>query len=336
MQLDNKIPQLSRVAGGDRAKQSALPGALFAFCLAAWLCACGGELLAQAAAPGAAEPAAPASETPERAARDETQAERRRGLVQAELARDGESRFRYARELFADGRYARARDLLEDFLLLFPEHPRRIEALRIAAEIDARNGDVEAAVARFTRAYREAPDGEIGARAYLQAGRLLAASGEPERARPIFEEVKRRVPSSATARLADQELLALELPRPRAVGPSDERPLLQDGGDATADLTRNADINTNADSAQDAPLPATSDRGVVADRRPAAEAGSSPTASGAPTAGATASRPQSGRPAARDSRGEAAQSGQAPGAGRDARGDALDRMGEGVEEPPAR
>lgn len=302
MQSDNKTLQKSRVANGDRAKQSALASALFAFCLAAWPGA-GGALFAQAAAPGAAEQPAPANETRDPAAGDQTQAERRRGLVQAELARDGESRFRYARELFADGRYARARALLEDFLLLFPEHPRRIEALRIAAEIDARNGDVEAAVLRYTRAYREAPDGETGARAYLQAGRLLAASGEPERARRIFEEVKRRVPSSATARLADQELLALDLPRASAAQVGDERPLLNDAG-------------ASAQSAQSA-------ESGDAGEQPAAES----VQDSAPGPGARNSR---------GARGEETPSGRTPETGRDARGDARDRMGEGVEAPATR
>ncbi len=315
MQSDNNTLERSIVAIRGRAGQSALSSALFAFCLAGLLGA--GELFAQSAAPGAAEPTAPVTESRDRASGDQTQAERRRDIVQAELARDGESRFRYARELYADGRYARARDLLEDFLLLFPEHPRRIEALRITAEIDARNGDIEAAVVRFTRAYREARDGESGARAYLQAGRLLAASGEPERARPIFEEVKRRVPSSATARLADQELLALELPRAAAQA-SDERPLLNDAGDS-------------AESADAAEKPAAESVGEAAN--------------GPPTTGATRPQPQTGRRAApdsRDARGtrgareEPAQSGPILETGRDARGDALDRMGEGVEAPATR
>jgi TolA-binding protein len=324
MQSVNNPSANPRAARCGRAQPSALNSALFAFGLALAFFAPGLRVFAQSPADEAADPNAPrtpggAPAAAQNPAGDETQAERRRGIVQTELARDGESRFRYARELYADARYARARDLLEDFLLLFPEHPRRIEALRITAEIDARNGNVEAAVRRFTRAYREAPDGETGARAYLQAGRLLAASGEPERARPIFEEVKRRVPSSATARLADQELLALDLPRARTSAGGEERPLLQEAAGAAT----NADPNANAGATPTTPQPA------AADRRALAESGSS-------SAGAAATRVQTASPPARDSRGEEAQAGPAPESGRDARGDALDRMGEGVEAPPAR
>lgn len=142
-----------------------------------------------------------------------TQASVTAGKFRQEFQIDGENQFRYGRELHADGFRDRSARILNDFLVLFPRHPRRFEALRILAEIEVEQDRPVPAIDYYRRAFREAPGQDRGLEAYLQAARLLAGLGESTAARFIFEDIQRRKPDSRLARLAGNELRALGLRR---------------------------------------------------------------------------------------------------------------------------
>lgn len=193
-----------------------------------------------------------------------TQGERIRRLRREQLLREGEQSYLYARELADDQMERRAVEILEDFLDLYSDHPRRPQALQLLARLQSESGRVEQAANTLIRAYREAPAGEAGMRSYLQAGRLLAGQGETERARRIFLEVQNRASGSAVGRLAEQELAALSLPpaiqppetsgeatdRDRPPSGATEAPLFPDAGQSQGPRESNA--NEAAEAAEGA------------------------------------------------------------------------------------
>jgi tetratricopeptide (TPR) repeat protein len=235
-----------------------------------------------------------------------TQAEIQREKMRAQLRLDGENRFRYAREMFADGYLERARQLLEDFLILFPAHGRRFDALQILAQIESERDRPEGALAAYRRAYAETPGDDRGLEAALRAGRILAGLGRNAEARQLLQDVQRRKPDSRIARLAATELRALELP----VG--------YDGLSDRPDSGETAGPDAGANS----------DRGLLdgTDRVPTnggkpAESGVSPVESSDP----------GGESLDRASPAESPGVSDVPAG---LSGDALERMGEGVEQIP--
>lgn len=141
-----------------------------------------------------------------------TQESIRRRKMSAQIKIEGENRFRYARELEADGYLTRARQLLEDFLVLYPEHDRRFAALEMLARIEEQQDRPERAVAAYRRAFQSVPGEDRGLEAALRAGRILAGLGRVQEARRLFQEIQSRKPDSRIARLVDIELQALGLP----------------------------------------------------------------------------------------------------------------------------
>lgn len=166
------------------------------------VCLLTNPLAAQAEAPRRVAPAAlPPTQ------RDVIREQRR-----AQIALDGENQFRYAREVQADGFQLRARQLLQNFLILFPDHPRRFAALELLAEIETELDRPEAAARAYRRAFAAVPREDRGLRAALAAGRLYAGLGQSDTAREIFEMIAARQPGSALAREVAIELQALGLP----------------------------------------------------------------------------------------------------------------------------
>ena len=107
-----------------------------------------------------------------------------------EVRQEGENRFRYARELHADGYLVRARQLLQDFLILFPDHVRRFQVLELLAEIEVEQDHPERAALAYRRAYASVPGEDRGLEAALKAGRILAGLGRFGEARALFREIQ--------------------------------------------------------------------------------------------------------------------------------------------------
>ncbi|MBX7058112.1 MAG: tetratricopeptide repeat protein [Leptospirales bacterium] len=228
-----------------------------------------------------------------------TQGERVRRLRREQILREGEQSYGYARELADDGMQTRAIEILQDFLDLHADHPRRASALQLLARLQSEAGHIEQAVSALARAYREAPAAETAARAYLQAGRLLAGQGETERARRIFVEVQARDPGSLTSRLAEQELLALDLP------PAQRTPAANGNREAPAEAASTPLFPAERTRADDAAQPR----------------GAQPI-------------PANPMPMSAADGGEAAAGRAAQESANNMRSAALDRMGEGIEAMP--
>ncbi len=248
-----------------------------------------------------------------------TQASVTAGKFREEFQIDGENRFRYGRELHADGFRDRSAQILRDFLVLFPRHPRRFEALRILAEIEVEKDRPVPAIDYYRRAFREVPGQDRGLEAYLQAGRLLAGLGETETAREVFEDIRRRKPDSRVARQAGNELQALGLRRfdNAATDPAGDG---TSGGDATS--TGDDDRTARPDSGDAGP-----DASGVADTD-GASTGEAGMLDGAGTAEQTKPEPSGNRQNQGDTTGSPGEEG--PG-NRQGSESLLDRVGEGVE-----
>lgn len=134
-----------------------------------------------------------------------THEETRRPRFDAVHKEQGEIRFRYAKELRSYGYRERARDEFETFLILFPGHPRQVEAWIEVGEISHGLGESERAVKAYLKAYHGSFRDERAAVAAVRAARILIDRGDTERAREILDEIVRQWPSSRPSRLAEAE-----------------------------------------------------------------------------------------------------------------------------------
>lgn len=140
-----------------------------------------------------------------------TQAAKIQGMRQQQLADDGERKFLYIREIAADNRVEKARRLLVDFLIVFPEHHYAFDAHDMLGDMLARQGrPVEAAYA-YRRAFQSAPNQARALDSSLKAGRLLTEMGQYAEARRVYREVIRIRPSSVQSRQAELELRSAPL-----------------------------------------------------------------------------------------------------------------------------
>ncbi|MCR9144102.1 MAG: hypothetical protein NXI24_17775 [bacterium] len=285
-----------------------------------------------------------------------TQESIRRRMMRAQIKIEGENKFRYARELEADGYLVRSRQLLEDFLILFPGHDRRFAALQLLARIAEQQDQTERAVVAYRRAYAAVPGEDRGLESALQAGRLLAGLGRTDEARKLFLEIQGRKPDSKLARLVAIELQALGLPVVYDRLDGQGRGRGQGQGDANNGrgnyTTENAgDVRQNSGAAGRGEGSGTPDDnsgrglldgtvGVPTDDGTSTNSGGSST--GTATDGGTAVgddglAPNSSAP--RDDRSSRTESNSGNGAPDGAAGladEALSRMGEGVERPRSR
>ncbi len=139
-----------------------------------------------------------------------THEETRRPKFDAVHKEQGEIRFRYAKELRSFGYAERARDEFETFLILFPGHPRQVEAWIEVGEISHGLGESERAVKAYLKSYHGSFRDERGAVAAVRAARILIDRGDAERAREILDEIVRQWPSSRPSRLAEAERAQLK------------------------------------------------------------------------------------------------------------------------------
>lgn len=140
-----------------------------------------------------------------------TEWEKRRQKKNAEyLIQDGEIRFRYASMLFVANHYKHAQELLEEFMILFPNHPRQTEVGNYLARIAEKQGRFEDAMRQYIQIYHQEATSEIALNAYFAAGRLAVNMGQVEQARLIFETIRNLPYAPDVAKLAQIELEALK------------------------------------------------------------------------------------------------------------------------------
>ncbi len=270
-----------------------------------------------------------------------TQASVIREKMRVQIRQEGENKFRYARELHADGYLVRARQLLEDFLILFPDHQRRFAALEILARIEEEQDQPARAASAYRRAYASVPGEDRGLESALRAARLLAGMGQTDEAKALLLEIRARKPDSRLARLVEVELQSLGLPLLYERGQSNP-------GDAgTNNTTENADgVRQNPSEmepgeSRDGGSGQSTDR-PNQNRRPVDDAGESSRGlldgtDGVPTDDDRSTDLGRGNGQSRpNSAGDASADGQLDGAASGNGGvsnEALLRMGEGVERP---
>lgn len=189
----------------------------------------------------------------------ETHQARVNSIRSAEMRADAENKFRYARELHADGFRERALALYKQFVILYPRHTRYFDALKEIGTILDEMDRPEEAAQYYMRAFREAPNHEEGALAYLQAGRLLANIGRTTEARAIYAEIRRVHPGSRAARLADLEIRSLRRNVPAG---DQEGALFPEYGDTESGANTNSDSIEESRSTNDGMNADGSDRGI--------------------------------------------------------------------------
>ncbi|MEQ9363028.1 MAG: tetratricopeptide repeat protein [Leptospirales bacterium] len=261
-----------------------------------------------------------------------TQESVRRQKMRAQLRIEGENKFRYAREMQADGYLVRSRQLLQDFLILFPEHDRRFAALEMLAQIAEDQDQPEQAVAAYRRAYAAVPGEDRGLTAALQAGRLLAGMGRTDEAKALFQEIQARKPDSKLARLVAIELQALGLPVLY-----DRFAPAVNNGDVNNSTDPDGEVRQNSGPGRSDPAPAegdgNSDRGLLDGTTGVpTDDGMSPDSTGQARRTETESGP-SGSESAPATENGFDQAEQASGGPATVSDEALMRMGEGVERP---
>ena len=200
-----------------------------------------------------------------------TQEDQRRPNL--ETMRDSQGRIlvRYARELAATGRLVQALDRYRNFLVLYPRHEWRLEALMGAAEILLEQDQVEEAIGYLEQAYRAEPHRERGALAFLRAGKLHAEMGDFDRARRIFSRLVERKPTSRVERLASIELNSLGFldskTRGGKTGGSEQTPapVLDTDQGTERDWAREAGTSESDDATDSGTRPATNTGGPDAE-----------------------------------------------------------------------
>lgn len=102
--------------------------------------------------------------------------------------------------------YKRSIELLEDFLILFPEHPEKKNALLQLADCFEKEMNWEKAIKTNLQIYRNSPFTEEGLLAYFHGAELMARIGEYKRSGEILSFLKKQSYSAKVKDLADIEL----------------------------------------------------------------------------------------------------------------------------------
>ena len=139
---------------------------------------------------------------------------KRERLLRKQNNQDGEARFRYAYMLFSEAYYERAQELWKQFIILFPNHSRRIEVMHYLALISEKENRYVEAMNAHIRTYQKASGQDMAIRSYLQAGRLAVRLGEITRAKQIFKEIIKSRKASYLTKVAQMELDAIRIDEP--------------------------------------------------------------------------------------------------------------------------
>jgi len=123
----------------------------------------------------------------------------------------GQLSLRYAENLIAAGQTIRARQLLEDLIVLYPFHPDNATMLTLLGDLASRRGALEDALVWYRRAYLEGRNKEKASRAFLKAGELASEMGETRLAEEIFLELAKERKYEDIGRDAENRLKALRV-----------------------------------------------------------------------------------------------------------------------------
>ena len=123
----------------------------------------------------------------------------------------GTSLFRKARDSFNKNYLKNTVTTIREFLLLYPDHPDRMEAMKLLSQSYKKAGLYARAIKIDTEIYLENPATEDGIRSYLSAAKSYFKIGETGKARYILESIKGQDYISSLAEDADLELKIMNI-----------------------------------------------------------------------------------------------------------------------------
>ena len=135
--------------------------------------------------------------------------DRRREEFRRDWKFQGDLAYKYILELRTLGKYRLVQQHISEFLTLFPGHERSPAVHTIRGDLYLKIQRPSRAIIAYLELYSQYPDTKQGARAALQAGRLLIRQGNRSRAEKALRNLMERHPASKYFRLAEIELDSL-------------------------------------------------------------------------------------------------------------------------------
>ncbi|MBI40816.1 MAG: hypothetical protein CMF59_14550 [Leptospiraceae bacterium] len=137
---------------------------------------------------------------------------------------EADRRFRFILEQISEGQNDSAKRRLEEFLILYPNHPMAGRARRELAALQEKNGDYRASLYRYQQsAILERPD-QAEPHSLLEMARIQIKQGQYSRARQILQDIQNRYPGTKEARearLLERSYRFIEAPERPTTGKTD-------------------------------------------------------------------------------------------------------------------
>lgn len=127
-------------------------------------------------------------------------------VYRAESDKQGDLVLRKAREFYQDRLYEQCLDALDTFSLVYPLHPKKVQAWELMGSAYRKLGRYQSSAEVDLAIYREYPTSEEGNRAYLRAGRAFVKIGDMEFAKRVFTELRESAFFPDISEEADWEL----------------------------------------------------------------------------------------------------------------------------------
>ncbi len=132
--------------------------------------------------------------------------EHQKNLFRAVMVKQGNAAYHYAREMAGGKNISRAIEVYREYLILYPRHQSRFDAMVELAGLLASENKKRDAAELYEEAYREDFRSLRGAEAYLKAGKIYLQLGEIERGKSILLDLSKIFPYSKISRQATLEL----------------------------------------------------------------------------------------------------------------------------------
>ena len=123
----------------------------------------------------------------------------------------GSSLFRQAKNAYQKEDLKKTVSATQEFILLYPDHPEKMEALKLLSMSYKKAGLYEKSIAVDTEIYLENPATEEGIKAYLDAARGYFKIGEMAKAKYILEKIREQDYFSSLSEDAGLELKIIQI-----------------------------------------------------------------------------------------------------------------------------
>ncbi len=203
----------------------------------------------------------------------QTNREKRNQSFETLYNQEADRRFRFILEQISEGQNDSARRRLEEFLILYPNHPMAGRARQELAALQEKQGQYRDSMYRYQQsAILERPD-QAEPHSLLQMARIHIKQGQYGQARTILQDIQTRYPGTREARearLLERSYRFIEIP---------EKPATRDTADQESTSEQNQDSGKPL-----FPI----ENGTESSEQPAADDTGIDTADGNPSTGQTA------------------------------------------------